>query len=274
MRKRINSAASLMMVLAIVATFAMPIAQAQAYYTVTVKAEDLAATSLAVSVAWVNASAISGSGTTAFSIPFTIGALTLTAPATHIASSVFYIFDHWTGGSTNRQQIFNITTDMTVTAYYQKVLSVSKQLTDSFYLESGIKVPVNPSQVPLGKLVYFNMTITFHVDAAFSGVKVTDGIGADLVLDKLIASSGTPTYEKASTKGKMSATKVTWTIGDTVAGMDYTLDIRVHTGLNPQQKQEYTSTGKHSLNGGPEIHLNYNTAEYVIQGPPVEITVV
>jgi len=262
-----------MLVLAILAAVAVPIAQAQAYYTVTVKAEDLAAAGLAVPIAWVNASASSGSGTTPFSIPFTTGALTLTAPATHIASSAFYIFDHWTGGSTNRQQIFNITADATITAYYQKVLSVSKQLTDSFYLESGIKIPVNPSQVPLGKVVYFNMTITFHVDAAFTGVKVTDGIGADLVLDKLIASFGTTTSEKASTKGKMSATKVTWTIGNTVAGTDYTLDMRVHTGLNPQQKQEYTSTGKHSLNGGPEIHLNYNTAEYVIQGPPVEVTV-
>jgi len=272
MRTKITSA-SLMMVLAIVASFAMPITQAQAYYTVTVKAEDLAAVSLAVPVAWVNASAVFGSGITAFSIPFTIGALTLTAPATHIANSAFYIFDHWTGGSTNRQQIFNITADTTITAYYQKALSVNKQLTDSFYLNGTTKVPVDPSHVPLGKIVYFNMTITFHVDAAFTGVKVTDGIGADLVLDKLIASSGTTISDKASAKGKMSATKVTWTIGNTIAGADYTLDIRVHTGLNPQQKQEYTSTGKHSLNGGPEVHLNYNTAEYVIQGPPVEITV-
>lgn len=274
MRTKIISAASLMMVLAIVASFAMPIAQAQAYYTVTVKAEDLAAASLAVPIAWTNASAVSGSGTTEFSIPFTIGALTLTAPATHIESSAFYIFDHWEGGSTNLQEIFDITTDTTITAYYQKVLSVSKQLTDSFYLEDGTKVPVDPSQVPLGKVVYFNMTITFHVDAAFSGVKVTDGIGADLVLDQLIASSGTTTSGKASAKGKMSATKVTWTIGDTVASMDYALDIRVHTGVNPQQKQEYTSTGRHTLNSGPEVHLNYDETEYVIQGPPVEVTVV
>jgi len=272
MRTRIISAASLMM-LAIAASFAMPIAQAQAYYTVTVKAEDLAAASLAVPIAWVNASAVSGSGTTEFSIPFTIGALTLTAPAAHVEGSAFYIFDHWTDGSTNRQQIFNIAADTTITAYYQKVLSVSKQLTDSFYLEGGAKFPVDPSQVPLGKVVYFNMTITFHVDLAFSGVKVTDGIGADLVLDQLIASSGTTTSGKAG-KGKMGATIVTWVIGDTVADTDYTLDIRVHTGVNPQRKQEYTSTGRHTLNSGPEVHLNYGGTEYVILGPPVEITVV
>jgi len=273
MRTRINSAASLMIVLAIVASFAIPIARAQPSYTVTVKAEDLTATSLAVTIAWTNASDLSGSGTTPFTIPYTIGELTLTAPATHIESSAFYIFHHWTNGSKNSEQIFNIAADTTITAYYQKVLSVDKQLTDSYYLDGSTKVPVDPSQVPLGKVVYFSMTVTLYVDAVFTCVKVTDGIGADLVLDELIASYGTTTSGKASTKGKMSATKVTWTIGDTAVGT-YTLDIRVHTGLNPQQKQEYTSTGIHSLNGGPEVHLNYNTAEYEIKGPPVKIKVV
>lgn len=52
------------------------------------------------------------------------------------------------------------------------------------------------------------------------------------------------------------------------------LDIVVHTGLNPKDKQEYTSTGDHELNSGPEVWFTYNDTLYMLQGPLVTVTVV
>jgi len=53
------------------------------------------------------------------------------------------------------------------------------------------------------------------------------------VLDQYVQSSGEVVYGKAG-KGKMAATKVSWTIGDPEVSVDYTLDLYVHTGLNPR----------------------------------------
>jgi len=73
---------------------------------------------------------------------------------------------------------------------------------------------------------------------------------------------------------KMGATKVTWTIGDPEVPVDYTLDLYVHTGLNPRQKQEYTSTGIQCLNSGPEVYFVYEEIQYVMQGLSLAVNVV
>jgi hypothetical protein len=102
---------------------------------------------------------------------------------------------------------------------------------------------------------------------------IKDGIGADLVLDSYSASYGTVTHVKAG-KGKMGATIVTWTIGDPTVCTDYTLELTVHTGLNPQGKQEYTSPGPHCLNSGPVVYFAYDGTLYTLKGPSITVTAV
>jgi len=128
--------------------------------------------------------------------------------------------------------------------------------------------------VPLGEEVYFDMTITVHAYEVVTDVYVEDGIGADLVVDS--PKTDTPagvTVWKAG-KGKMGATKIGWTIGAPTPCVEETLDIVVHTGLNPRGKQEYTSTGEHELNSGPEVYFTYDGTVYMLQGPSVWVTVV
>jgi len=88
-----------------------------------------------------------------------------------------------------------------------------------------------------------------------------------------VNSTGDVGYVKPG-KGKVGATVVTWNIRTMGEFSEHTLDLYVHTGLNPKDKQEYTSPGKHHLNDGPEAHLNHNMAEYTLNGSPIEITVV
>jgi len=75
----------------------------------------------------------------------------------------------------------------------------------------------------------------------------------------------------------MNATRLDWDIGDIVDGdvcTDFTLDIVVYTGKNPKDKQEYTSTGEHELNSGPQVYFTYDGELYMLQGPPVSVNVV
>jgi len=193
--------------------------------------------------------------------------ITLTAPSPYIdpATGAVYLFAYWDVDGTSQGMgvdtiIVHMDAPHTATAYY--LVSINKELT------SG-----NP-EVTVGTKVDFTMMITVHAYTEVTGVTVTDGIGADLVVCSLSASSGTATWAKASTKGKMSASIVTWSIGSPTICTDYMLDIAVHTGLNPQGKQEYTSPGDKYLNSGPVVYFTYDGTLYQLQGPKVTVTAV
>ncbi len=138
----------------------------------------------------------------------------------------------------------------------------------------------DPNAIPLQTVVNFDMTITVHAwDALTPGtdIYVEDGIGADLVVVGFTASSGeADDFNPGNGKGKnkMSATKIGWTIDNPTVSIDYTLDIVVQTSKNPKGKQEYTSTGEHELNSGPIVYFTYAGTLYMLQGPPVTVTVV
>lgn len=163
---------------------------------------------------------------------------------------------------------------------------ISFSIYDSAYSDNTGSLTVDiyevcdPDAVPLGEEWYLDMTITVHAWDDLTpdtDIYVEDGIGADLVVDEYTASSGDvddfqPGNGKC--KNKMSATKIGWTIDDPTTCEDYTLDIVVHTDLNPKDKQEYTSIGEHELNSGPEVWFTYNDTLYMLQGPPVMVTVV
>jgi len=130
----------------------------------------------------------------------------------------------------------------------------------------------DPTKIPLKAIVYFDMKMTFHAYTDVSGVVITDGIGADLLLDSPV-DGGTLAISYPG-NGKMGATKITWTIGTPTICDDYVLDITAHTGLNPKSKQEYTSTGIHCLNDGPTVCFTYDGTLYKLQGPSIKVTVV
>ena len=163
---------------------------------------------------------------------------------------------------------------MTATAHYAVALTVGKALTECYtILDTGKEVACNPKEVPISTVVYFTMRITLHAYTPVTAATVMDGIGADLAFDQAVPSSGVVATEKAG-KGKMGATKVTWTKGDPVVSDGYTLDLYVYTRLNPKQKQQYTSTGIQYLNSGPEAYFAYEETQYVVQGPSIAVNVV
>lgn len=256
-----------------VAFNASPVQAADAY-TITVNADDGANLSLHVDIQW-QSETNSGTSTTSFQLTGQTGDTMLEAPPTHIEGSTFYVFSFWSYDETKtKDRIITISSETTATAHYAVAVTVDKALTECYtILDTGEQVACSPKEVPIATVVYFTMRITLHAYAPVTAATVMDGIGADLVLDQYAQSSGVVEYGKAG-KGKMGATKVTWTIGDPEVSVDYTLDLYVHTGLNPRQKQEYTSTGIQYLNSGPELHFTYETVEYVVQGPAVAVNVV
>lgn len=255
-----------------VAFSAMPVQAAEAY-TVTVNADD-GANPLYVNIDWQNATH-SGTGTTTFQLTRLVGDVTFIAPPAHVEGSTFYMFDSWTyDEATSEERIITVSGGTTATAHYTVALTVDKALKECYtILDTGERVPCSPDAVPIGKVVYFVMNIEVHAYAPVTALTVKDGVGADLVLDQYVQNYGEVETAKAG-KGKMGATKVTWTIGDPEVSLDYTLDLYVHTGLNPKQKQEYTSTGIQHLNSGPEVSLIYEGVQYVVQGPAVAVNVV
>lgn len=201
----------------------------------------------------------------------------LIAPTTHIEDSAFYIFDSWTyAETTSEDPTITISGETTATAHYTTALTVDKALMECYTIaDTGEQVACSADEVPISAVVYFTMKITVHAYIPVTAVTVQDGIGADLVLDKyeLLENYGHVEIAKAG-KGKMGATKVTWTVGDPEVSVNYTLDLYVYTGLNPKQKQEYTSTGIQYLNGGPEVRFVYEEMQYTLQGPPVAVNAV
>ena len=138
---------------------------------------------------------------------------------------------------------------------------------DSGSLTVKIWEACDPDAIPLNTIVLFKMNITVHAYQTVTDVTVMDGIGADLVLDTH-SSYASVSHWKAG-KGKMGATKVSWTIGGPTVCIDYELALYAYTGLNPRSKQEYTSTGDHDLNSGPIVYFTYDGTQYMLQGPPV-----
>jgi hypothetical protein len=64
-------------------------------------------------------------------------------------------------------------------------------------------------------------------------------------------------------KQKMRATMVTWNVGDMSAGDTETLVVQVCTGLNPKNKQEFTSAEEdHPLDGGASAYYYIDGMQY------------
>lgn len=274
MKARKTLIAITFLLLAGITASAVPAVLAQTY-TVTVGAVDQDTNPLSVAVQWAFG-ATSATGTTPFNVAGVSGELVLTAPLSHNQSHTLYVFEHWAVNETiyNTASIrFNVNASSMATAHYAKILSINKELRECYTIDGVTKVPCEPNAVPNRTRVYFVMRITVHAYRSVSNTTVKDGIGADLVLDGWVNSTGEVGYRTPG-KGKMGATVVTWLIGTMGDSSEQTLDLFVHTGLNPKDKQEYTSSGRHNLNDGPDVHLNLNMAEYALKGPPVEITVV
>ena len=103
-------------------------------------------------------------------------------------------------------------------------------------------------------------------------VRVEDGMGADLS-PIYISGTGAQTPEKMG-KGKMGATKCVWMLGSMNDEESDILNITAYTGTNAKGKQEYTSTGEHTLNSGPIVYFTYNGEDYMLQGPSITVNVI
>jgi len=115
--------------------------------------------------------------------------------------------------------------------------------------------------VPVDTPYTWVIRIDISTEDNLNGVVVQGGIGADLVITMVNTSDVSYPMEKKTSQtvdnvtlnkkgGKMGATVVTWDIGDLNAGGSDTLYLTVQTWINPQEKQEFTSTGTHELDGG------------------------
>ena len=140
-------------------------------------------------------------------------------------------------------------------------------------------------------------TITIEIcpdDEDLEEVVVQGGIGADLAITEVV--DGTPAVDYPMEKkteqvvvvdgkevtlikkgGKMGATIVKWDIGTLLVsnGCLY-LELIVQTGLNPKEKQEFTSAElDHELDGGFSATYTYNDVEYeTIETEPLTVDVV
>jgi hypothetical protein len=120
-----------------------------------------------------------------------------------------------------------------------------------------------PATVNVGQEETWDITIEVTADVDVTGVVVQDGMGADL--DEIVL--GIPSHGIASAlkkgKGKMGATMVRWEIGDLLAGETASLVVTVTTGLNPKDKQEFTSPELgHELDGGASASYSYDGMDY------------
>jgi hypothetical protein len=132
-----------------------------------------------------------------------------------------------------------------------------------------------PDPAYVGEVTIWTITIQIcPSDVNLSNVMVQGGIGADLVIthvnDALVDSPmekktsqtiGNVTLNKKG--GKMGATIVKWDIGTLENNGCLTLELTVQTGLNPKDKQEFTSAEiGHELDGGFSATYTYLGVEY------------
>jgi hypothetical protein len=211
------------------------------------------------------------------------------------SSSHVYKMDHIGTGSTVSFQIYDIdggtnnTGELTV-----KILATPVMVSTAII--SG------PESVEVGEPNCWEIEITVQAKYAdVNDVVVQDGMGADLDVNEVNAepvvpqlvrkkdtwtdSTGDITLTKKGkmkdvTKkgGTMGATMVTWDVGDLTAGGSDTLVVRVCTGLNPNDKQEFTSAEEnHELDGGASATYLYGDPELEYESPetiPVTVDVV
>jgi hypothetical protein len=133
-----------------------------------------------------------------------------------------------------------------------------------------------PDSVVVGVVQSWTITIGICGDDTedLNDVIVQGGIGADLAITFV---DGTPVTSPMAKKteqtvgdvtlikrgGKMGATIVKWDIGTLVSTGCHTLVLIVQTGLNPKDKQEFTSAELgHELDGGFSATYTYGDIEY------------
>ena len=142
--------------------------------------------------------------------------------------------------------------------------------------------------VNVGDLEEWIITITICPgDDDLEDVVVQGGIGADLAITKV---NDTAVYYPMDKKteqtvgnvtlikkgGKMGATIVKWDIGTLVSNGCLSLELTVQTGLNPKNKQEFTSAEEgHELDGGFSATYWYEGIEYeTLETEPLTVDVV
>ncbi len=123
-----------------------------------------------------------------------------------------------------------------------------------------------PTTVDVGEFPVPVWTITIQIcssDVNLNNVVVQGGIGADLVVTDDDPDQGIVTRERKGKKEK-GATIVRWVIGDLEAGSGcLDLVLTFNTGLNPNDKQEFTSAEEdHELDGGFSATYWYEGMEY------------
>ena len=145
-----------------------------------------------------------------------------------------------------------------------------------------------PDSVDVGLVQSWTITITICPDDVVNleDVVVQGGIGADLVITAVNTVVTYPMAKKTEQSvgdvtlikkgGKMGATIVKWDIGTLlVSNGCLTLVLTVETGLNPKDKQEFTSAEiGHELDGGFSAIYTYDGIEYeTIETEPLTVDV-
>ena len=153
-----------------------------------------------------------------------------------------------------------------------------------------------PDEVNVNAVESWTITIEICPDDTedLEDVVVQGGIGADLAITEVV--DGTPAVIYPMDKkteqtvlvdgkevtlikkgGKMGATIVKWDIGTLlISNGCLTLVLTVETGLNPKDKQEFTSAELgHELDGGFSATYTYDDIEYeTIETEPLTVDVV
>jgi hypothetical protein len=153
------------------------------------------------------------------------------------------------------------------------LLSVGASAQPTVDLSTEIE-PGGTDPVYVNTVSSWNIIITISTNEQIDDVVVKGGIGADLVVAYINPIQGTVNIEKKG-KGKMGAKIVTWDIGVLDAGT-LTLVLTVETGLNPKDKQEFTSAEEgHELDGGFSATYTYDGIEdETLETEPLTVDVV
>lgn len=148
-----------------------------------------------------------------------------------------------------------------------------------------------PDSVDIGTIGEVDeWTITIEIcpdNEDLEEVIVQGGIGADLAITAVNSIAVDYPMAKKTQQivgdvtlikkgGKMGATIVKWDIGTLVSNGCLALVLTVQTGLNPKEKQEFTSAELgHELDGGFSATYTYGGIEYeTIETEPLTIDVV
>lgn len=146
-----------------------------------------------------------------------------------------------------------------------------------------------PDEVNVNAVESWTITIEICPDDTedLNDVIVQGGIGADLAITAVNSIAVDYPMAKKTQQivgdvtlikkgGKMGATIVKWDIGTLVSNGCLALVLTVQTGLNPKDKQEFTSAELgHELDGGFSATYTYDGIEYeTIETEPLTVDVV